>query len=102
MARIDTSKRNRNAGKHPSYKGRSKESIKKKRAADKAYNATPAAKKHRADSNRKRREQQKKGNPKARVGSKFDYDHATGRMEARSKNRGRKGEGNRVKKKKVN
>lgn len=93
------SKRNRNAGKHPSYKkrGMSKKSVAKKRAYDTAYGKTEKAKKQRADANRKRRAEQKKGNPKAKVGSKYDYDHSTGRMEHRSKNRGRKGEGGRVK-----
>lgn len=95
-----TSKRNRNAGKHPSYKkrGMSKASIENKKKYDTAYGKTEQAKKKRADANRKRKEQQKKGNPKAKVGSKYDYDHATGRMEKRSVNRGRKGEGGRVKK----
>lgn len=92
---VDKSKRNRNAGTGAVHKKRSEASRKKKQAYDKRLNATPKQKKLRADRNRKRREQQKKGNPKARVGSKFDYDHATGRMEHRSKNRGRKGEGNR-------
>ena len=96
---IDTSKRNRNAGKGKVHQQRSKQAIENKKKYDKAYNATPEAKKKRADANRKRREQHKKGNPKARVGSGYDYDHATGKMEPRAKNRGRKGEGNRVKKK---
>ena len=86
---IDKSKRNRNAGNHPSYKerGMSLESIAKKGAYDKNYNKKSVD--DRVDRNRKRKEQQKKGNPKAKVGSKYDYDHATGKMEHRSKNRGR-------------
>lgn len=96
---VQKNKRNRNAGKHPSYKkrGLSKKAIENKRAYDKKYSSTTKAKKKRADANRKRRAEQKKGNPKAKVGSKYDYDHATGRMELRSTNRGRSGEGGRVK-----
>lgn len=92
-------KQNRNAGKHPSYKkrGMSKEAIENKRKYDREYQRKRRAKLKRADANRKRREEQKKGNPKAKVGSKYDYDHKTGRMEKRSVNRGRKGEGGRKK-----
>lgn len=95
-------KRNRNAGNHPSYDKRNmSESAKaKKRAYDTAYGKTDKAKKQRADANRKRRAEQKKGNPKAKVGSKYDVSHKKGggyTMEDRSKNRGRKGEGGRVK-----
>lgn len=92
---VQTKKRNRNAGTGAVHKKRSAAARKKKLAYDKKFNASPEQKKLRADRNRKRREQQKKGNPKARVGSKYDYDHATGKMEHRSKNRGRAGEGNR-------
>lgn len=92
-------KQNRNAGKHPSYKARnlSEETIKKKREYDKEYHKKRRAKLKRADANRKRREEQKKGNKRARIGSGFDFDHKTGRMEKRSVNRGRKGEGGRKK-----
>lgn len=82
-------KQNRNAGKHPSYKKRkmTPAQIKKKRERDKKYNKRTVA--DRVERNRKRREQRKKGNKKAKVGSKYDYDHATGRMVHRKKNRGR-------------
>lgn len=99
---VDKSKRNRNAGTGAVHKKRSEASRKKKQAYDKRLNATPKQKKLRADRNRKRREQQKKGNPKARVGSKYDVSHqkdGTIKMEHRSKNRGKRGEGNRIKKK---
>ena len=56
----------------------------KKKAYDTAYNKKTVA--DRVDRNRKRREQQQKGNPKARKGSGYDYDHATGKMEKQSKN----------------
>src|SRR5699024_952483 len=84
-------KQNRNAGKHPSYKKRkmSKESIEKKRKYDTQYHKKKSSKLKRADANRKRRQQRKKGNKRARIGSNFDFDHHTGRMERRSKNRGR-------------
>jgi len=78
----------------------SKKAIENKRKYDTAYGKTTKAKKQRADANRKRRAEQKKGNPKARVGSKYDVSHQKGGkyiMEHRSKNRGRKGEGGRVK-----
>lgn len=83
------SKRNSNAGKHPSYKARgmSKESIRKKKAYDKAYNKKTVS--DRVDRNRKRREGQKAGNPKAKKGSGYDYDHATKRYVKKSLNRGR-------------
>lgn len=88
---MDKSKRNRNAGAHPSYKerGMSPSSIKKKKEYDSKYQKSKTQVENRVDRNRKRKEQQKKGNPKAKVGSKYDYDHATGKMEHRSKNRGR-------------
>ena len=60
---MDKSKRNKNAGKHPSYKkrGMSTASIKKKRARDKAIAARPEQKKKRADSNKKQRQAKKAG-----------------------------------------
>src|SRR5690606_7169841 len=72
MTKMDKSKRNRNSGKHPSYKARgmSEESIRKKRQYDKAYHATPERKKYRAELNKKNRENHKAG--KSKVGEKLD------------------------------
>lgn len=88
---MDKSKRNRNAGKHPSYKkaGMSKERIAKKRAYDKEYAATDKAKKYRAELNRKNRKAGTYGN-----GDGKDVSHTSdGKrtfMENQSKNRARK------------
>lgn len=86
---MDKSKRNRNAGEHPSYKkrGMSEASRKKKIAYDKAYNKKTVS--DRVDRNKKRREGQKAGNPKAKKGSGYDYDHATKSYVKKSINRGR-------------
>lgn len=54
---------------------------------NKKYNKKTVS--ERADRNKKRKEQEKKGNPKAKKGSGYDYDHATGRMVKASVNRGR-------------
>lgn len=87
---MDTSKRNRFAGKHPSYKKRkmSKEQIAKKRAYQKEYNKTASAKKHRVELNRKNRKSGTYGN-----GDKKDASHSADgksmRMEDQSKNRAR-------------
>lgn len=59
----------------------------KKKAYDTAYNKKTVA--DRVDRNKKRKEQQKKGNPKAKKGSGYDYDHATKSMVKSSVNRGR-------------
>lgn len=90
---VDKSKRNRMAGKSPSYKkrGMSKASIAKKRAYDKAYSAKPAQKKRRVELNRKNRQAGTYGN-----GDKKDASHTkrgTMVMEAQSKNRARNGSG---------
>lgn len=87
---MDKSKRNRFAGKHPSYKKKkmSKESIAKKRAYQREYNKTEGAKKHRAELNKKNRDSGTYGN-----GDKKDASHsADGKsmtMEDQSKNRAR-------------
>jgi len=82
------SRRNKNAGKHPSYKKRkmSWSSIMKKRKRDKSISSRPEQKKKRADSNRKRREAEARGQD---IKGK-DYDHATSRFVKTSTNRGRK------------
>lgn len=88
---MDKSKRNRNAGSHPSYKklGMSKERIAKKRAYDKEYAATDKAKKYRAELNKKNRQAGTYGN-----GDGKDVSHSMdGKktfMEDQSKNRARK------------
>lgn len=78
--------RNKNAGKHPSYKkrGMSKSSIAKKRAYDKEYSSTTKRKKYRAKLNKKNRDSGTYGN-----GDKKDYDHASKRMVSQKTNRGR-------------
>jgi len=88
---MDASKRNRNAGKHPSYKkkGMTKEQIAKKRAYQKEYNKTPSAKKHRTELNKDNRDLGTYGN-----GDGKDVSHsADGKsttLESQSKNRARK------------
>ena len=93
---MEKSKRNKNAGKHPSYKdrGMSDESIAKKRAYDKKFAAQDSAKKKRAECNKKRREAVANGKD---IECK-DYDHAVGRFVKTATNRGRK-EKSRLKKK---
>ena len=59
----------------------------KKKAYDKAYNKKTVS--DRVDRNRKRREGQKSGNPKAKKGSGYDYDHASKKFVKQSVNRGR-------------
>lgn len=59
----------------------------KKKAYDTEYNKKTVS--DRVDRNRKRREGQKAGNPKAKKGSGYDYDHATKRYVKKSVNRGR-------------
>ncbi len=88
--------KNKNAGKHPSYeaRGMSAESIRKKRAYDKALGQKPAQKKKRVECNKKRAE----AKSEVKNISGKDYDHSTKRFVSTSTNRGRKGEGGRVKK----
>lgn len=88
---MDTSKRNRYAGKHSSYdeKGMSDESIKKKLAYDKKYHQTTARKKYRADLNKTNRDLGTYAN-----GDNQDVSHKkNGKkvLEHRSRNRGRNG-----------
>lgn len=66
---------------------KNKASRDKKKAYDKKYNKKTVD--DRVDRNKKRREQAKKGNPKAKKGSGYDYDHATKSMVKKSVNRGR-------------
>ena len=64
---------------------------KKKASTDKKINSRPEQIKKRTEANKKRRDANKSGqNIKGK-----DYDHATNRFVKSSKNRGRKGEGNR-------
>lgn len=90
---MDKSKRNRNAGKNPSYKkrGMSEASIRKKRAYDKKYHATTERKKYRVELNKANRKAGSYGN-----GDKKDMSHTkSGKLikESQSKNRGRNGSG---------
>lgn len=88
---MSESKRNRFAGKHPSYKKRkmSKEQIAKKRAYQKEYNKTESAKKHRAELNKENRKRGTYGN-----GDGKDVSHSSDgkntKLESQSKNRARK------------
>jgi hypothetical protein len=68
-------------------------SRKKKRAYDKKLNSKPSQIKKRSEANKKRADAKKRG---ANVNGK-DYDHATNRFVKTATNRGRKGEGGRVK-----
>lgn len=90
---MEVKKRNRNAGKHASYKkrGMSKAAIAKKRAYDKAYSARPAQKKRRVELNKANRKAGTYGN-----GDQKDASHTkrgTIVMEAQSRNRARNGSG---------
>lgn len=92
--KIDKSKRNRNAGKSPSYakRGMSKEAISNKRAYDKKYSATKERKKYRAELNKANRQFTKEG--KNKVGDRSDASHLkNGKivLEDKSKNRARNG-----------
>lgn len=94
-----TSKRNRNAGKHPSYKkrGMSKKSIEKKRQYDKKYHQSQERKKYRAELNKANRKAGTYGN-----GDKKDMSHTKkGGLvkERQSKNRARNGSNKRSTKK---
>lgn len=90
---MDKTKRNRNSGKHPSYKkrGMSEASRKKKIAYDKAYSARPEQKKKRVETNKANRKAGTYGN-----GDKLDRSHTkSGKLvsESQSKNRARNGSG---------
>jgi hypothetical protein len=82
------SRRNKLAGKHPSYEKRkmSKASIEKKKMRDKNIASRPEQKKRRAESNKKRREAKQSGKDIRGM----DYDHAVDRFVPTAKNRGRK------------
>ena len=84
-------RRNKKAGKHPSYdkRGMSESARKRKQAYDKKFSSSPEQKKKRADCNKKRKQAKKAGK---NISGK-DYDHATRRFVSTSTNRGRKGEG---------
>lgn len=80
--------RNKNAGKHPSYKkrGMSKDAIRHKQEYDKEFSATTEQKKKRSECNAKRKEAKAMG----KNIKDLDYDHATNSFIKVSKNRGRK------------
>lgn len=84
--------RNRNAGKHPSYKkrGMSAASIRKKRAYDKKYAASAKRRKYRSELNKENRRRGTYGN-----GDGKDVSHKKGggtRLESQSRNRARNGQ----------
>ncbi len=86
---MDTSKRNRMAGKHPSYDklGMSVEAIRAKKAYDKKFHKTKERKKYRAELNKKNRDAGTYGN-----GDNKDVSHkkdGSTEMESQSKNRAR-------------
>lgn len=87
--------RNTLAGKGKVHKQRSPAARKKKLAYDKEFQKRPDQVKKRVESNRANRKAGTYGNKDGK-----DYDHAVKRMVPAKTNRGRKGEGNRVKKKK--
>lgn len=92
---MQTKKRNSNAGVHPSYtsRGMTEEQIKAKRAYDKKYHSTPAARKKRSDLNRINR---KAGTYGKMTAMGKDRSHTkSGRtvLEKRSTNRARNGSG---------
>ena len=91
--------RNKNAGKHPSYKARnmSEASIAKKKAYDKKYHSTEERKKYRASLNKENRKRGTYGN-----GDKKDVSHKKGKgttLESQKKNRARNGANGRSTKK---
>ena len=77
------------------YYAKNPKARKKKAATDKKINARPEQVKKRVEANRARRKAIAAG--RNVIGK--DFDHATGRFEKSSVNRGRKGEGGRKKKK---
>lgn len=86
---IDKSKRNRYAGKHPSYGNMSEAARKKKLAYDKKYHQSEKRKKYRAELNRANRKSGTYGN-----GDKRDKSHTkSGKIvgESQRKNRARNG-----------
>lgn len=88
---MDKSKRNKNAGSHPSYKkkGMTPAQIAKKRAYDKKYAATDKAKKYRAGLNKANRDAGTYGNRDGKDAS-HSSDGKKIKMESQSKNRARK------------
>jgi hypothetical protein len=84
---------NRNAGKHPSYKGWSPSSIQRKIAYDKRYHQTRERKQYRAELNRENRKRGTYGN-----GDGMDVSHTKGgttKLELQRLNRSRNGRGGR-------
>lgn len=88
--------RNRNAGKHPSYKGWSPSSIQRKRAYDKKYHQSEERKDYRVELNRENRRRGTYGN-----GDGMDVSHTKIgplKLELQRLNRARNGRGGRPKK----
>lgn len=91
--------RNRMAGNHSSYdkRGMSEESIRKKKAYDKKYHATPGRRKYRSDLNKANRKAGTYGN-----GDKMDMSHTKSgsvEKESQSRNRARNGSNGKSRKK---
>jgi hypothetical protein len=82
------------ASKSAKYYRKNKSARDKKKAYDKELNSKPEQIKKRVESNRERRKAKAAGKD---IKGK-DYDHAVKRFVKTSTNRGRKGEGGRVKK----
>lgn len=96
------SKRNRNAGNHPSYKerGMSPASIKKKKEYDSKYQKSKARVKYRVELNKANRKSQKAG--KTKVGDGLDKSHTKSNRlvnESQKINRSRNGSSGRSTKK---
>jgi len=87
--------RNSNAGKGKVYKQRSAASRKKKQAYDKRLNAKPAQIRKRVEANRARRKAKAAGKDLRGKDMGHQKDGSI-RVEDRAKNRGKRGEGNRV------
>lgn len=81
-------------GRSTEYYRKNKKAREKKAKMDKKINARPEQRKKRSELTKKRRAANKRGVDT----SKSDYDHATGKRVPRSVNRGRRGEGNRKRK----
>jgi len=97
---IDINKRNRNAGKHPSYKGKTAAQIAAKKKYDSEYQKSPARVNYRESLNAANRKSQAAG--KTKVGDKKDMSHTKkGNLvsESQKTNRGRNGQGGKSTKK---
>lgn len=93
--------RNKLAGTGAAKKRLSPAARKKKQAYDKKLNAKPEQKRKRVEANRANRKAGTYGRMTAMGKDRGHQKDGSLRLEDRSKNRGKRGEGNRVKKKKV-